>query len=238
MLKAFYSVFRYAGVLLLLNSGCVDQSEEYIEPVIPYYQFTAEDRTWLNIKKGDSWIFENARGQQQRYVVRSVEENIKTASYKSPFTGSRLVDYYHDSQEIEISRVDSVGRDHLYFRRSMPLEATSNPEPPSGLGEFLIQGGWTDYIGEANPPYALGIYEGVLNFPRFKSTTSVKLMNLAVRGHIYSSVLLLETSRVPNACSYCVPKKMRTLNQIYYDKQYGIVRMKSTITGEVWNRVL
>lgn len=234
---AFFSVrrvFYLLAALPLLLSACRKHEQEP-----PYYQFTADDQRWLQHRKGDEWRFENGRGQQRVYRVTEIVQELKidccyAPAAALPVPGKRQADRYSDSWRMYVQRVDSAGSGGSFsFHR--PIVLPPNQPDEAAVVEDALggQGYWNEYIGDVVPARGLRCFD--LDFRSATSVTSLPHTALTVRGQQYAYVLTFSAGGSPGSCaSPSVP--LPRMNRIYYDRQYGIVRMES-VTGEVWDRV-
>jgi hypothetical protein len=214
------------ALTILLLGGCRKQDEE-----VPYYQFTADDRLWLQHQRGDEWRFENGRGQQRVYRVSSVVDQAKQPFKKAahPLAGLKLR-YYYDSWQMNVARVDSPsGADTFDFRRPLPpYERLEEWEPTDG-GAFFAAGSWQDFIGSRRLDGALVCQQ--LGFPTDADAATAPHAPLTVRGHRYEHVLTFDTDGLPFQCGGAGQPRPK-LYRLHYDRQYGLVRMES-VNGEV-----
>ncbi|WP_460578236.1 hypothetical protein [Hymenobacter coalescens] len=119
--------------------------------------------------------------------------------------------------------MDSLEYLQIRFRRDLPagIDKTNPPQQGSVLG-VQVQG--DDLLGtNLDDLFTPGFTFGATHPPTGA---------LLVRGQAYGEVLTLASSG--SVCSFCAGTKR--INRLYYDRQYGIVRMES-VTGEVWDRV-
>jgi hypothetical protein len=218
------------GLALVSLPGCENDDEEG-KPIIPYYQFTADDMQWLNLKEGDKWVFETASGKQQRYIVQEVDKAIKRPNASGGGMGLNLAEssikFYSDETTVEIKRLDSLGYNTLKFKRTLPATA-SYDSPPAGAGEFRFEGLWQTYRGEV----LFGASYGNMNITSEQLRTP-NIAALEVKGKTYSNVLLLHATR--STAGFLVAG-FPYLQTMYYAQKEGIVRMVSK-SGEVWDRL-
>ena len=222
-------------VLLALGAGACKKEEPETEGLsfideVPYYRFTANDRLWLQAKQGDEWKLQNAGGYQRVYRIESVITEIQKAQYRpNGFLGGQgALESYIDRTFVRIKRADSLraGAQLQFYRGAALLPAPSIGVTDPNVSRFYATGAWNDFVGNSN------LSNGGLQFPS-GSLLQGPFTPLVVRGRQYNDVLafigapLLPTSQ-PIPSSY--------MQELYYDRQVGLVRMVSR-AGEVWDRV-
>ncbi|RAK69395.1 hypothetical protein DLM85_00585 [Hymenobacter edaphi] len=192
---------------------------------------------------GDEWRFENGRGQQRVYRIERVFEKLKQnydccpisgPALPFPGSGSRVL-YQYDQWAMAFQRVDTVGgaSGTIGFQRPVAPEAPL-PEKAPANAVLGAAGGWQEYIGSPGQSGRLGCFE--LEWQA--DTTDVNLRPstpLVVNGQRYDHVVTFAAAGQPNDCAATGLPRPR-IRRLYYDRQYGIVRMES-VTGEVWDRV-
>lgn len=213
---------------LVSLQSCEWFEEEEYKPQVPYYQFTAEDKLWLNYKLGDTLLFENSAGKQHFYIINEIKEEIKRKNFKGTIGCSSCSDpikYYFDRFEVRFKRLDTLYYNTIDFRRTIPKGVNDN-NAPVGNGEFMVSGIWQSYIGDhaIDAPFTnLTILPSQLQLQNSQT--------LVVRGRIYNNVITISTKNY-GVVLYYKPY----INIVYYDQQSGIIRMISK-TGEVWDRL-
>ena len=216
--------------LALIGLQSCEKGEE--TPAIPYYKFTSDDMSWLNLNKGEEWIFETSSGKQQRYLVESIDEKIKQeyvpTSFGGIISGPQAVSYYYDEVKMNIKRTDTVYYNSLIFRKDIPL-GTDKQNPPANGGEFQLGGRWGNYVGIM----FVGIIGSINVLP--KQLELYNTTNMLINGKIYNRVVTITTDQ-PFYTSPGATDK-RYIKTIYYAQKEGVISMVST-TGEIWNRVL
>ena len=200
---------------------------------VPYYHFTDADRPWLQAKQGDEWRFENARGYQRVYQVTQIVQQTR-APRKTPsglLTAGVLQDYY-DRITVQIGRTDSLRQSgELNFYRDAALTNPNSGGTDPATSQLYADGNWYEFVGDIDRnkrPCGYGdlafLSGGALSSP-FKELT--------VRGRQYKEVVAcIGNTRALG----CFPLPRYYLQELYYDRQAGLVRMVSR-AGEVWDRV-
>lgn len=229
-----------ASLVLFSSSACkkTDPEAEGLSFVdgVPYYHFTDNDRRWLGTKSGDEWKMENARGYQRVYRASVIVDDIQKARYHNPpgsiVTSSKPMEY-QDIKYVRLARTDSLaGFSELRFYR----EAARRTNYPAGgfdpdKSEFYAQGEWVDFVGNSDPYVGVYYCRG-LNMPSGAALNG-SFQQLTVRGQQYNDVVaFIGTSRGPT----CTPVPSSYMQELYYDRRAGLVRMVS-LAGEVWDRV-
>ncbi|WP_143436621.1 hypothetical protein [Hymenobacter crusticola] len=224
------AVKRKIGVLVwcgFLLSSLLSCKKEENGPTTPYYQFTDDDKLWLNSKQGDKWVFETETGKRQSYLIDTIQKKIKYENRDGNlgFHWGSSVKFYSDEVKIEFTRLDSLGFYSLEFRRTLPKGADYY-NPPSGNGEFAFGGLWRTYNGRFNFQQIAGNVNVAPSQLKLSSP-----ITLTIRGKVYNRVIIISPDQLDNLF---VEKTY--INTMYYDQQNGVVRMVST-TGEVWDRL-
>ena len=134
---------------------------------------------------------------------------------------------------VRLARTDSiVGFSELRFYRNA---AQFTGRPADGFdpnkSEFYAQGEWNDFVGNSDP-YASYYYCRGLSMPRGAALNG-PFQQLTVRGRAYKEVV---TFIANTRASTCRPVSSSYMQELYYDRQVGMVRMVSQ-AGEVWERV-
>ncbi|TGD83200.1 hypothetical protein [Hymenobacter wooponensis] len=204
------------------------KKEEDPQPTPPYYQFTPEDLQWLKFNTGDLWVFANASGKQQQYVIDEIKREIKQSYMPSNFGGiiaaPPKTTYYYDKVEFAIRRLDTLAYNRLEFRKSLPAGADDR-NPPNSEGEFDFGGLWRNYLGG---PVFEGVY-GNLNVQPSQLLPQIS-SPLDLNGRHYKKVIMISTdlsNEYKGGKSY--------IRTIYYSQEEGIIRMISA-SGEIWDR--
>ncbi|RTQ48930.1 hypothetical protein EJV47_15160 [Hymenobacter gummosus] len=231
-----YCFVVLAGLLL---TGCRKHA-----PEPPYFRFSAEDRRWMQHREGDEWRFSNGQGQQRVYRVSRIYEKLKQEYDCCPVFGPTLplpgsgsgVRYYYDTWAFRFERTDSanVGNGSIQFQRPVSLNTPLPEKAPATGGLLGVSGYLLEYIGS---PDQFG-RPGCSDLEWQSDTTDVNLRPhapLVVGGQRYDYVLTFTAGGNPSACAATGLPRPR-IRRVYYDRQYGIVRMES-VTGEVWDRV-
>lgn len=235
------------GLALLSSSACKKDDPE-IDGLsffkgLPYYHFTANDRLWLQAKQGDEWKLENARGYQRVYRVYAVRESVR-AEHKE-FTGPGLLSNsavlvnYYDQTTVRLSRIDSLapsgfrlgGGDLRFYRDAVMLTDLSSGGYDKNASQFYAEGEFSEFVGNTNLISDYFACRG-LKFPRGAALNG-PFQQLTVRGRAYNEVVaFIGNTRGPD----CRPVSSSYMQELYYDRQAGLVRMVSQ-AGEVWERV-
>jgi len=204
---------------------------------VPYYHFTDADRTWLQVKQGDEWRFENARGCRRVYRVGGIVENIKAENKEVQppgpnFSPPKLYNYY-DQRSVGINRTDSAltGITLRFARGAAMLTNLNSGGFDANTSQFYAEGEDYEFVGNTDLISDYFNCRG-LKFPRGAALNG-PFQALTVRGRPYAEVVtFLGSARG----STCAPVPSSYMQELYYDRQAGLVRMVS-VAGEVWDRV-
>ncbi|MDO7853362.1 hypothetical protein [Hymenobacter convexus] len=228
------------GTLLLGGTSCRKDGPEAEEGLsyvngLPYYHFTSQDQPWLQAKTGDSWTFENGRGVRHTYAIQVGQYPQRAYETFAPYgllgTKYTVVSYYDETVlsafSPDTSGTGSGGNFHFY------RDATVRPynEVGTGPSRLYAEGYWGKFVGNTDLHSDYYSCRGV----KFPSGTALNgpFQQLTVRGRTYTDVVaFIGTSRGPN----CQPVSSAYLQEMYYDRQAGLVRLVS-LGGEVWDRV-
>ncbi|GAB3650780.1 hypothetical protein GCM10027594_26010 [Hymenobacter agri] len=234
--------FTRCCLLALLSLAACEKAEPdelgltYVNGV-PYYHFTPNDRLWLQAKEGDQWTFENLRGYRRVYRINRVIETLKYEHRKTSMgiPSSSTLLFYNDFITVRFSRIDSVGRSgaELRFARDAAMLTNLNS---GGFDEkrsqFYVEGEDYEFVGNTDLISDYYSCRG-LKFPRGAALNG-PFEQLTVHGHTYYEVVAFKgTARGAD----CPPVPATFMQELYYDRQAGLVRMVS-LAGEVWERVL
>lgn len=210
---------------------------------LPYYRFTDADRLWLRAKQGDERKFENILGYRRVYRVSAVLERVRAE--QKEFTGPGLLSNsavlvnYYDQTTVRMSRIDSIlpsgfvlgGGDLRFYRAAALLSNLSSGGRNKNASRFYAKGEWSEFVGNTDLISDYYYCRG-LKFPN-GSALNGPFTSLTVRGRQYTEVVaFIGTSRG----STCAPVSQSYMQELYYDRQAGILRMVS-VAGEVWDRV-
>jgi hypothetical protein len=230
-----------AGLLLLGVSSCkkpeADSPGLRFVNGVPYYYFTEADKPWLKMQLGQVWRFENMRGYQRVYEIRQLIESIKVEnrSYSPPgpvFVPSKLLNYY-DQITVRLTRTDSIsgGGELRFYRDAALLTPLRSGGADMNKSRFYAEGEWYEFTG--NTDFISDYYNcRGLKFPSGPALDG-PFNQLTVRGRQYNEVITFVGSlRGPN----CVPTPPAFMQELYYDRENGIIRMVSA-AGEVWDRL-
>lgn len=227
--------------IALLVSACKKEADpvpglRYVEGV-PYYHFTAADQPWLQLQQGTEWRFENSRGYQRVYEVYQRWENTqaenRTLVPTGSFIGSAKLLNYYDELLVRVRRTDSLSSGGEFrFHRAAALKATLRVQGSDPTKSRLyVAGEWSEFVGNTDLMSDQYACRG-LKFPQAAALEG-PFQQLTIRGRPYTEVVTFTgTFRRPN----CRPASYSFMQELYYDRQAGIVRMVS-LSGEVWDRL-
>lgn len=227
-----------ASLILFSTSACkkTDPEAEGLSFVdgVPYYHFTDNDRPWLQSRQGDEWRLVNASGYQRVYragIIQTLRGENKSTSSGIP-GHTKLLNYY-DQVTVGISRIDSSrgGGSLRFYRDAAMLTNLNSGGLDRNTSRFYAEGEWYEFVGNTD------IISDYYNCRGLKFPSGAALngpfQQLTVRGRQYSEVVaFIGTSRGPT----CGPVSSSYMQELYYDRQAGLVRMVS-LAGEVWDRV-
>ena len=227
-----------ASLVLLGSSACkkTDPEAEGLSFVngVPYYHFTDDDQRWLKTKSGDEWKMVNASGYQRVYragIIQTLQgENESTSSGIPGHT--KLLNYY-DQVTLGISRTDSSrgGGSLRFYRDAAMLTNLNSGGSDRNTSRFYAEGEWYEFVGNTDLISDYYSCRG-LKFPNGAALNG-PFQQLTVRGRQYNDVVaFIGTSRG----STCGPMPSFYMQELYYDRQAGLVRLVS-LAGEVWDRV-
>ena len=242
--------FRFAPAILIAfgllgPTSCKKESPEveglsYVNGV-PYYHFTTTDQLWLQARQGDEWKFENTQGYRRAYRL-TVTQELRAEHLSRPPVGSiigsaKLLNYF-DTAFLRVSRTDSNrtaindGAGMLRFSRDAALltNLNSGGKDPN-TSWFYVKGEWYDFVGNTDLISDYYTCRG-LKFPQ-AAALSGPFASLTVRGWLYTEVVAFVGT--PRGAD-CAPLPPSYMQELYYDRQAGLVRMVS-LSGEVWDRV-
>lgn len=231
-----------ASLVLLGSSACkkTDPEAEGLSFVdgVPYYHFTDSDRAWLQSRQGDEWRLVNASGQQRIYQV-SVIEDLKRGdySYSGGIPGSSKLLRYYDHTTARANRIDTLTAgvrgyfDLSFYRDAAMLTNLRSGGSNDNTSRFYASGDFYEFVGNTDLISDYYSCRG-LKFPSGAALNG-PFQQLTVRGRQYNDVVaFIGTSRGPT----CGPIPASYMQELYYDRQAGLVRMVS-LAGEVWDRV-
>ncbi|WP_310391242.1 hypothetical protein [Hymenobacter sp.] len=205
---------------------------------IPYYHFTDNDRLWLRARQGDEWIFENGQGVRHTYRL-SVNQEIQAEH--TEFTGPGLLSNravlvnYYDAAVLRPFRTDTSGAgsggEFRFYRGAALRSNLYSGGSDKYTSRFYAKGKWHRFVGNTDLISDYFSCDG-LKFPSGPLLDG-PFAQLTVRGQQYGEVVIfVGTPRGPG----CPLPKPSSLQELYYDRQAGLVRMVS-LAGEVWDRV-
>ena len=243
-MKCTRSLLLLSAALLALGIGSCkkeDPEKEGLSYVngVPYYHFTDADQRWLQVKEGDLWKLENARGYQRVYRVTQAgqaiqQENLHFGPPGIPQPPPELVNYY-DAASVAFSRTDSSGYGYaeLRFYRDAAMRTNqSSGGYDKNISQFYAEGTDYEFVGNTDLLSSYFRCRG-LKFPSGGALNG-PFQQLVVRGRAYNEVVaFIGTARGAT----CRPVSSSYMQELYYDRQAGLVRMVS-LAGEVWDRVL
>lgn len=229
------------GLVLLGSASCKknDPEKEGLSyDGVPYYHYTDKDRLWLQAKNDSEWRFDNGLGKQRIYRV-SVSQYLKRGDYD--YSGgipgsSKLVGYY-DHTTVRVNRIDTLkagirgGLDLRFYRDAALLATLSVDGYDNNTSRFYAVGEYYEFVGNTDTRTDYYSCRG-MKFPTGASLNG-PFQQLAVRGRTYTDVVaFVSTARE----STCATPSSSFMQEVYYDRQAGLVRMVS-LAGEVWDRV-
>ena len=233
-------------VLLALGAGACKKEDPETEGLsfigaVPYYRFTANDRLWLQAKQGDEWKLENARGYQRVYRIAQVIQNIRAENKSTSFgiPSSAKLESYYDQTTVRLARTDSIlpggfllGGGNLHFLRDARMLTNLNSGGfDKNASQFYIGGEFYEFVGNTDLISDYFDCQG-LKFPQGAALNG-PFSQLTVRGRQYNDVVaFIGMSPRPS----CAPGSSSRVQELYYDRQVGLVRLVSR-AGEVWDRV-
>lgn len=227
--KYNYSFRALLAIAVVVNSGfllssCVKGKQD----PAPYYQFLPSDREWLQFSKGNTWVFENARGARHQFRVDTVVLREHEAAYSHPLGGGPgSVLYYFDQFSMHVASLDSSGRGGTFkFVREPQDGNTSKPVV------FRPECVWYNYLGIDSG--SGGFIPYVLNLPLNLGNPSFK--QLTIRNVSYTHIIEINATTTSTIRGQWPLYTATVIKQILYDQQAGIIRLLS-ISGEVWERV-
>ncbi|GAA4047141.1 hypothetical protein GCM10022409_36550 [Hymenobacter glaciei] len=201
-----------------------------------YYHFTDADRLWLQTRQGDEWRLENTSGYQRVYRA-NVVSNLKAESRKTSMgipSFSKLLNYY-DLVYLYLNRVDSLnkgGTTLRFYRDAAMLTNLNSGGYNEHVSQFYAEGENSEFVGNTDLISDYFSCRG-MKFPRGAALNG-PFQQLTVRGHTYHEVVAFISTARGSTCRALPPA---ALQELYYDRQAGLVRMVSQ-GGEVWERVL
>lgn len=134
------------------------------------------------------------------------------------------------------NRVDSLTGtngflDLRFYRDAALLSTLISGGYDNSTSQYYADGEFYDFVGNTDLISDYYSCRG-LKFPRANALNG-PLQQLTVRGRQYNDdIVLIGTSRGAT----CRPVSASYIQELYYDRQAGIVRMVS-VAGEVWDRV-
>jgi hypothetical protein len=227
------------GALLFGSTSCKKETEKeglsYVNGV-PDYHFTDTDRLWLQARQGDVWKLENNRGYQRAYqvyqIIEHLQEDSRSSSYGIP--GSSTLINYYDQVTLRFSRADSANRggaELRFYRDAAMLANLSSGGYDTQTSQFYVEGEDYEFVGNTDLISDYFSCRG-MKFPRGAALNG-PFQQLTVRGRTYTDVVALLGTPRGNSCA---PVRPAFIQELYYDRQAGLVRMVS-LGGEVWDRV-
>ncbi|WBO86577.1 hypothetical protein [Hymenobacter yonginensis] len=241
MLSSLRLTYWLSCCILLTASACKKDSESgpglCIVNKVPYYHFTEDDQPWLTMRQGDTWQFENVRGYRRTYQISQVIDYLqaekKEVQPPGPnFSSPKLLNYF-DQKTVRLTRTDSMrgGGEFRFYRGASQLTSRSSDGYDKNKSSLYAKGEWSDFVGNTDLISDYYSCRG-LKFPR-ESALKGPFEQLTIRGRQYTDVIVFTgTSRG----STCASTSASFIQELYYDRRAGIVRMVS-LGGEVWDRL-
>lgn len=233
--------YLLTGLVLLGGNACQKENEDSeglsFSDGVPYYHFTDSDQPWLSARQGDEWKFENSRGYQRVYRINQIIQSIKHENKEVQPPGlnlsaPKLLNYY-DQTTVRVSRIDSLrgAGEFRFYRDAALISNLASGGVDKTKSRFYAEGEWREFAGNTDLISDYFECRG-LKFPT-RSALNSPFAQLTVRGRQYTEVIsFIGTPRGPD----CGPLPRFYMQELYYDRRAGIVRMVST-AGEVWDRI-
>ncbi len=213
-------------VLTLLMSSC---KKENNNSVLPYYQFTEEDRSKLLVSSdaGKQLVYKNEDGEERRFKI--IASSTEKLSYVTGTFWSNYVTtyFYYDQQHILLQYADvTTAYDFEITLQRYPLGSDYNLQTPvKGSPAFIA------YI--RFPLW--NKYSDTLTFDnKFFIDFTLPVTSLTLNGKVYPNVRTIESGETQSlGLTSSQPAFQMNVNKLYYDQNYGIIGFDDT-DGKRW----
>ncbi len=192
--------------LMILLFSCREETEVNDNPFnLPYYQFTAEDKSRLlkNYFNGKKLIYKSDDNLVREFEIINYYQG-KIAFGTGSFSGGNIIWFYHDIQKFE------------YKTEGFPYKEQY-------LQRFETEGKKSKFYGISNFPLWNDSSSFIIDF-------SQPTISIIINGKIYNKVRIYMSNK-NDIFSYAGNE--RNVNKVYYDEEFGIIKYIE-VKGRIW----